>query len=164
LAPVVLMSGVAAARHVVTEERFRVVAFEHYTDSEALRSALGAIRGELGAEDRLLIVGQSNQFSPALFRWELGPPSGVPCFPLPIGGEGRLDPALATLVLLIGPLRSATPIGVENFNPARVRGVIEEVDRGDLVLRREFPLEDMQVALRLYRRARPLLQRTAACK
>jgi hypothetical protein len=165
LAPMVLMSGVAAARHVVTEERFRVVAFEHYIDSEALPSALGAIRGELRAEDRLLIVGQSNELSPALFRWELGPPSGVPCFPFPIGGEGRLDPALATLVLLVGPLGSAAaPIGVENFNPARVRGVLEEVDRGDLVLRREFPLEDIQVSLRLYRRATPLPQPTAACQ
>jgi len=165
LAPVVLMSGVVAARQVVTEERFRVVAFEHYIDSEALRSALGVIRGELGAEDRLLIVGQNSELSPALFRWELGPPSGLPCFPFPIAGQGRLDPALATLVLLIGPLGSpAAPIGVENFNPARVRGVSEEVERGVLVLRREFPLEDMQVALRLYRRAKPLLPPTAACR
>lgn len=164
LAPVVLMSGVVAAKYVVTEERFRVVAFEHYSDSEALRSALDAIRGELRAEDRLLIVGQSNDLSPALFRWELGPPSGAPCFPFPIGGEGRLDPALATLVLLIGPPGHAAPIGIENLNPAPVRSVIEEADRGDLVLRREFPLEDMQVTLRLYRRARPLLQPAAACQ
>jgi hypothetical protein len=165
LAPMVLTSGVVAARHVVTEERFRVVAFEHYTDSEPLRSALDAIRGELRAEDRLLIVGQSNELSPALLRWELGPPSGVPCFPFQIGGEERLDPALATLVLLIGSLGSAAaPIGIENFNPARVRGVREEVDRGDLVLRREFPLEDLQVAFRLYRRATPSLGEIVNCE
>lgn len=164
LAPVVLMSGLVAARHVVTQERFRVVAFEHYTDSEALRSALSAIRGELRAEDRLLIVGQSNELSPALFRWELGPPSGAPCFPFPIGGQGRLDPALATLVLLIAPLGPSAPIGVENVDPARVRGVLEDVDRADLVLRRELPLEDMQVALRLYRRARPLPQPESGCR
>jgi hypothetical protein len=165
LAPMVLTSGVVAARHVVAEERFRVVAFEHYTDSEGLRSALDVIRGELTAEDRLLIVGQSNELSPALFRWELGPPSGVACFPFQIGGVGRLDPALATLVLLIGPLGSDfDPIGVENYNPARVRGIREEVDRGSLVLRREFPIDDMHVALRLYRRLTPQPQRTAGCQ
>ncbi len=153
LAPVVLIAGVMSARNVVTEERFRAVAFEHYTDSEALRSALAAIRGELTAQERLLIVGQSNALSPALFRWELGPPSGVPRYPFPIAGEGRLDPGLATLVLLIGPLGSATPLGVDNVDPARVGAVREDVDRGALVLRREFPIEDMQVALRLYRRA-----------
>jgi hypothetical protein len=165
LALMVLTSGVSAARYVVTEERFRVVAFEHYTDSEALRSALDAIRVELRADDRLLIVGQSNELSPALFRWELGPPSGVPCFPFQIGGVGRLDPALATLVLLIGPLRSDfAPIGVENYNPAQVRGVREKVDRGDLILRGVFPLEDMHVVLQLYRRRTPPAQPTTRCK
>lgn len=154
LAPVVLVAGVVAARNIVTEERFRAVAFEHYTDSEALRLALAAIRGELTADERLLIVGQSNALSPGLFRWELGPPSGAPRYPFPIAGEGRLDPELATLVLLIGPLGSATPLGVENVDPARVGSVREDVDRGALALHREFPIEDMQVALRLYRRAR----------
>jgi hypothetical protein len=78
---------------------------------------------------------------------------------------GRLDPALATLVLLIGPLGSDfAPIGVENYNPARVRGIKEEVDRGSLVLRRQFPIDDMHVALRLYRRLTPQAQRTPGCQ
>ncbi|MGH9371015.1 MAG: hypothetical protein ACRD15_05740, partial [Vicinamibacterales bacterium] len=59
LAPIVVASGVIAARHVVTDERFTSLAFEHYTDSESLRVALDRIRGELSAGDRLLIVGQS---------------------------------------------------------------------------------------------------------
>jgi hypothetical protein len=153
LAPMVLASGLVAARHVVTEERFRVVAFEHYTDSEALRMAMGVIRGELTADDRLLIVGESDELSPALFRWELGPPSGVASFPFKIGGAGRLDPALATRVLLIVPLASDfAPIGVAHYDPARIDVVREEIDRGDLILRRELPLADLQVALRLYGR------------
>ena len=165
LAPVVLAFGVVAARHVVAEERFRVLAFELYTDSGALRSALDAIRGEVRAGDRLLIVGQSNELSPALFRWELGPPAGVPCFPFSIAGAARLEPALATLVLVVGALGADyAPIGVENFNPGRVRGVGEEIERGTLVLRGQFPIDDMQTVLRLYRRPAPQSQDTVACQ
>jgi hypothetical protein len=165
LAPMVLALGIFAARHVVAEERFRLLAFELYVDSGALRSALEAIRGQVRAEDRLLIVGQSNELSPALFRWELGPPSGVPCFPFSIAGASRLEPALATLVLVVGPLGSVyAPIGVENFNPARVRGVGEEIERGSLGRRGEYPIDDMQVTLRLYRRPTSQSQPTAACE
>lgn len=163
LAPLVLASGMLAARHVVREERFRGIAFEHYTFSEALRAALNLIRGDLHADDRLLIVGHTDQLSPALFRWELGPPSGVPCFPFLIGGAGRLHPALATRVLLIQrPGSDFAPIGVANYDPARLSDVREGIDRGDLVLLREMPLPDLQVALRLYHRTTPPQQR-AAC-
>jgi hypothetical protein len=163
LAPIVLASGVFAAGHVVTDERFRSVAFENYTNSEPLRAALDSIRRELTPDDRLLIVGQNNDLSPALFSWELGPPSGVACFPFPIGGVSRLDPALATRVLLLVPLDPRiSPLDPQNYNPARLREILNEVDRDDLVLRREFPLPDMQVALRLYERTSPRT-RTVEC-
>ena len=154
VAPAVLVMGVLAARRVVTEPRFRSVAFEHYTDSEPLSAALAGIRDELHAGDRLLIVGESNELSPALFRWELGPPSGVSCFPYPVGGSGRLDPALATRVLLLVPLDpGAAPLDASKADPARLRAIHDDVERGGLVLRREFTLPDMRVALRLYARA-----------
>lgn len=156
LACIVLGAGVFAARDVVTEERFRSIAFQNYTDSEPLRVALASIRGELKASDRLLIVGQSNDLSPALFRWELGPPSGVECFPFPIGGARRLDPALASHVLVLVPLEGAgAPLDVATFDPARLSALMADIQAGDLRLRREFPLEDLQVALRLYVRTSP---------
>jgi hypothetical protein len=163
LAPLVLASGVLVAGYVVREERFRAIAFEHYTFSDPLRAAVNMIRRELHADDRLLIVGHTDQLSPALLRWELGPPSGVACFPFQIGGAGRLHPALATRVLVIEPLGSDfAPIGVANYDPARLRDVREGIDRGDLALLREMPLPDLQVALRLYHRKTPP-QHRAAC-
>ncbi len=156
LAPFVVASGVIAARGLVTEQRFRALAFEHYVFSEPLRPALESIRGDLSAGDRLLVVGHTDQLSPALFRWELGPPSGVPRFPFPIGGTGRLDPALATKVLLVLPLGSGfPPINVEQYNPARLGEIRDRIDRGDLAIRRDMPLEDMHVSLRLYGRTSP---------
>ncbi len=153
LAPFVLVSGMIAARGVVNEERFRAIAFEHYTFSEPLRLALESIRGDLSADDRLLVVGHTDQLSPALFRWELGPPSGMPRFPFPIGGTGRLDPALATKVLLVLPPGAGfPPMNVENYSPARLGEIREQIDRGDLVLRRDIPLEGIHVVLRLYGR------------
>jgi hypothetical protein len=156
LAPLVLASGMLAAKRVVSEERFLAIAFEHYTFSQPLHVAVTTIRGELHADDRLLIVGHTDQLSPALFRWVLGPPSGVPCFPFQIGGAGRLHPALATRVLSIEtPGSDFAPIGVANYDPARLREVREGIDRGDLVLRREMLLPDLHVALRLYDRSNP---------
>jgi hypothetical protein len=164
LAPIILVSGVIAAQHVVTDERFTSVAFDIYTDSPPLRVALDGIRRELSAADRLLIVGESDELSPALFRWELGPPSGVACFPFQIGGTGRLDPALATRILLLVPPDSRTAVlNVQTYDPARLRVILEDVDRGDLVLRHEFPLRDLDVTLRLYARAAPPV-RIVACR
>lgn len=153
LAPLVVASGVVAARDVVTQARFRAVAFENYTDNDALRAALDSIRAELNAGDRLAIVGQSNELSPGLFRWELGPPSGMPCFPFEVGGAKGTDLALATRVLLIVPLGpDFAPLDVTSYYLAQRRAVLERVDRGALVFRREVPVPDMHVALRLYDR------------
>lgn len=156
LAPLVLASGVVAARSVVTEERFRVMAFEHYTDSAPLRAALATIHSGLGPDDRLAIVGHNNELSPGLFRWELGPPSGVPCFPSQIGGAGRLDLALATQVLLLTPAGAGVaPLDDASYYAAQRRAVLERVDRGEFALGREMALADLQVVLRLYRRTSP---------
>ena len=164
LAPLVLVSGVIAAREVVTQARFRAVAFENYSDNESLRTALDSIRAELNAADRLAIVGQGNWLSPALFRWELGSPSGAPCFPFEVGGARGTDLALATRVLLITPIDPAlAPLDVTSSYLAQRRAVLERVDRGDLVFRRELPLPDIHVTLRLYDR-RSASEPTAPCQ
>jgi hypothetical protein len=155
LAPLVVVCGVMAAREAVTEARFRTIAFENYTDNGALRAALDAIRDELNAEERLAIVGQGNELSPGLFRWELGPPSGVPCFPFEIGGARGVALGLATRVLLLQPLGpdAGSPLDVTSYYLAQRRAVEERIDHGELVLRRDIPLTDMRVALRIYDRA-----------
>jgi hypothetical protein len=161
---VVLAAGLVAASQVVTGERFRSIAFEHYSDSEGLRVALDAIRSELSAEDRLVIVGSSNDLSPALFRWELGPPSGVPCFPYEIAGAGRLDLGLATRALLIMPDDPANPpLDLAPYYQTRAREVLAAADRGDLSLDREIALPDLDAILRLYRRSSPPAQ-TVDCR
>jgi hypothetical protein len=156
LAPLVLASGVLAANRVVDEDRFRAVAFEHYTDSESLRNALRALRMQLGPDDRTAIVGQSNELSPALWRWELGPPTGVACFPYEIGGARRLDLALASKVLLLEPLNSdSTPLDPTTYYEPQRRAVLERVERGEFALLREFRLTDFGVVLKLYGRGSP---------
>jgi hypothetical protein len=153
LAPIVLAYGVMAAQQVVAEERFRVVAFEHYTDSQTLRAAFEVLRAELNQDDRLVILGQSNDLSPGLFRWELGPPSGVPCFPFQLGGSGGLDLALATRALILVPLGSERgTLDAPGSESAHRHAVQQAVARGDLVLRHDIPVADMHVALRLYHR------------
>lgn len=164
LAPLVLVAGVSAARNIVTQERFRAIAFENYTVSEDLRNALNAIRTELSPDDRLAIVGQGNELSPALLRWELGPPSGAPCFPFEIGGARGVDLALASRVLLLMPLETgASALDLTSYYLTQRQAVMDRVDRGELALRREFQLPDMHVALRLYDRRSPL-DRKAACE
>jgi hypothetical protein len=164
LAVTALASALVAARRVVAEERFRTIAFENYTHSDPLRAALGSIRGELTGEDRLVVVGQNNVLSPALFAWELGPPSGAACYPFPVGGLMRLDPALATHVLLVAALDpDRSPLDPPNYNPARLREILDDVERGGLRLRREFALADLQVSLRLYARTAPP-PRTVECR
>jgi hypothetical protein len=155
-AAAVLACGIAAARQVVSEDRFRSIAFEHYTDSEPLRQALGAMRSELGPDDRLAIVGQGNELSPGLFAWELGPPSGVACFPSAIGGAKRLDLALATRVVLMESMApaAATLDATSYYHPQRL-AVLERVQRGEFVPLRDFVLPDLHVLLRVFRRASP---------
>ena len=153
LAVMVLVSGLAAARAVVTEERFRIIAFENYTDNPILRAALDSIHGDLSPDVRLVVVGQSNELSPGMFRWELGPPSGAPCFPYEAGGVRGIDIRLATRVLLLEPSGPGSGrLDVTGFYLAQRSAVLERADRGALMLRREYSLPDMGVALRLYDR------------
>lgn len=164
LAPVVLVAGVSAARNIVTQERFRAIAFENYTDSEDLRNALNSIRTELLPDDRLAIVGQGNELSPALLRWELGPPSGALCFPFEIGGARGVDLSLVSKVLLMMPLETgASALDLTSYYMTQRQAVMDRVDRGELSLRREFQLPDMHVTLRLYDRQAPL-DRKAGCE
>jgi hypothetical protein len=164
LAPVMLLLGVAAARVVVTEDRFRMVAFDNYTDSESLRSALATIRRELTPDDRLAIVGEGNDLSPALMRWELGPPSGVACAPFQIGGATRIDPALATRVLLMEPFVAGRgSLDVTGYYLAQRQAIRTRVDAGEFGRRRDLRLDDMQVTFQMYDRAsRP--DRLVACE
>jgi len=163
LAVVVLIGGVSAARIVVNEPRFRQIAFENYTDNQTLREALDSIRADLTVDDRLAIVGQGNELSPALLRWELGPPSGAACFPFEIGGARGVDLALASTVLLMTPVDSgASALDLTGYYVAQRQAVLDRVNRRDLALRREFHVPDMHVALRLYDRTSS--NRTAACE
>lgn len=154
IAVLLLVSGVLAARRVVAEPRFHDVAFENYTDSDTLRAALDAMRAGLTPEDRLAIVGQSNELSPALLRWELGPPSGVACFPFEIGGAQGRDLRLATKVLLIVAVAGGeAALDQTSYYAAQRQAVLEQVTRGELVLGREFPIIDRHISLRLYERS-----------
>ena len=156
LAPVVLLLGVATARTVVTEERFRHVAFDNYTDSGALRDAFETIRGVLTAGDRLAVIGEGNDLSPALMRWELGPASGVACPPFQIGGAGRLDPALATRVLLLEPFEGGSgALDVTAYYLAQRQAILDRVAAGEFARGRDIQIGDMQVRLRLYDRVSP---------
>lgn len=164
LAPVVMATAVVAGRSVVQDRRFVDAAFEYYTDSSALVAALESIRGKLEADDRLLVIGQSDSLSPALFRWELGPPSGVACFPYEMGGTGRLDPALATRVLVLEPLDpDFVPLEALDVYRARRAEFVQRVDGGEFVLEGRYPVPDMGVALLLYQAvSRPA--REAPCR
>ena len=153
LAPAVLSAGVLVSKTVVTEERFRAVAFENYTDNSSLRAVFDSIRRELKPDDRLAIVGQSNELSPALFRWELGPPSGFPCSPFEIGGARGKDLGTATRVLLLMPMGSEPPLlDITTFYLAQRQAVLDEVDRGELTIDREIPVPDRHLSVRLYHR------------
>ena len=163
-APIVAVAGVLAAPGVAAEPRFRAAAFEHYTDSPTLSAALAEIRRELNGLDRLVIVGQSNDLAPAMFRWELGPPSGAPCFPFEAVGASRLDPGLATRVLLLEPIDPAqSSLDAAPHHAARRRETLEAVERGELRLHREFLVADLNVTLRLYLRPTALPQ-PAPCR
>jgi len=154
VAVLLLVSGVLAARRLVAEPQFHDVAFENYTDSDALRAALDSMRAGLTPEDRLAIVGQSNELSPALLRWELGPPSGVACFPFEIGGAQGRDLRLATKVLLIVAVAGGeAALDQTSYYAAQRQAVLEQVTRGELVLGREFPMMDRHISLRLYERS-----------
>jgi hypothetical protein len=150
LAPVVAVAGIAGAREAVGEERFRAVVMENYTASAPLRDALDGLRSALRDDDRLLIVGEMNELSPALFRWELGRASGRSCDPFPVGGIARLDPERATRLLLVTGEPDGQPVGVGDYDPVRIAGIRAAMDRGDLVLQREYAVPDLGVTLRLY--------------
>lgn len=163
LAAFVLVAGLLVSRELVLSERFRSVAFELYTDSAPLKAALGVVRAGLTPADRVAVVGENNDLSPALFRWELGPPSGAPCFPLVLAGVNRQDLDLATHVLLLENLGPDSRLDDVAHYTTQRNAVLARIERGDLVLRQEFSLPDLGVTMRLYHRAAPTAD-AAACR
>ena len=155
-APIVLLVGLAASERVVHEPRFKTAAFEHYFDSPDLRQALDLLRKTIGADDRLAIGGQNNELSQAALAWELGPPSGVRCFPFELSGARRLELPLATKVLLIVP-DPANPDSQDepDYYVAQRQAVQDRVVRGELVLRHDIAVPDLGVSLRFYARPSP---------
>ena len=153
-APVVVAAGMAASGRVLDEERFRTAAFEHYVESPALARALQVLRAEIGPEDRLAIGGQNNELSHAILSWELGPPSGVRCFPFELSGARRIELPLATKVLLVVP-SAENPAATDEppYYAAQRRAVQEGVERGELALRHDIAVPDVAVSLRFYSRA-----------
>lgn len=154
-APFVLFAGVAGSQRVVHQPRFQSPAFEHYVESPDLRQAFEVVRKEIGPDDRLAIGGQNNDLSHALLGWELGPPSGVRCFPFELSGARRIDVSLATRVLLIVPTATAAAQDEPAYYVAQRRAVQERVERGALALRRDIAVPDLNVSLRLYARPSP---------
>ena len=135
------------------EDRFRALASEHFTESAALRAALDSIRAGLGPEDRLAIIGQSNDLSPALLRWELGPPSGAPCFPFEVGGERQPSLNAASHALLaVSAGAERSPLDDTDTYRSQRQELEDRAARNEFVLRREMPIDDMSIALRLYGR------------
>ena len=164
IALIVLATGVAASRRVVTQDRFRAIAFENYTDHEALRVAIDAIRGELKPGDQLAVVGESNELSPALLRWQLGRPSGFACSPFEIGGAKGADLAAATKILLMMPMGSEPPVlDITSYYLGQRQAVLDAVARGTFRLRRDLPVPDRHLSLRTYERtSAPLV--SAPCR
>jgi len=152
-APVVIGYALATAQTVVAGEPFRRLAFENYVDSPALHQALATLRADIGPVDRLAILGRSDALSPALFKWQLGPPAGETSFPLDI--VRAVDVALidtATCVLLIAPSHAELSSDeIRGDFPRHVARLQPWLDAGTFILTREIPVSDLQVTLRFYR-------------
>jgi len=148
-----LIFAVAEAPAVVASEPFQRVAFENYIDSPALSPAFETIRSGLGPTDRIVVLGRSNDLSPGLFDWELGPPSGAAAFPVKTldGGDTVIDEA--TRVVLIAPTRPGLTSSEITAAYARHAAALQKtLDRGEFVLDRDLPVSTLYVTLRVYRR------------
>jgi hypothetical protein len=150
-----LIFAVADAPAIVASESFQRIALEHYTDSPALNTAFETIRSGLSPTDRIAVLGRSNELSPGLFDWELGPPSGAPAFPVSIvgGGDDVIDHA--TRVVLIVPTSSElTSAEITEAYAGHASALQKRLDRGELALDRDLPVDTLHVTLRVYRRVR----------
>lgn len=154
VASILFVIAAAVPAAIVRQDRFETVAFEHYTRSESLHAALRTIRSQLTDRDRLVIVGQSNQLSPALFRLAIGPPSGGHCFPFEIGGADRLDISAATHILLLTSVSEGGDDPIVH-NPSRLPGVLAAIERQEFTLRQRFAIPEARSDLALYARPTP---------
>ncbi len=156
LAAVIGAAGLAAVRVVTSQDRFHEIAFENYVDSASLCEALASIRADLHERDRLAIVGQGDAVSPALFRRELGPAAGVACTPFELGGAQGIDIARTNRVLLLEPASGESQtLDRPDYYVAQRARVLDLAAQRTLIARRDIPLPDLGIVLRLYDRTVP---------
>jgi hypothetical protein len=155
-AAAIAVYGAASAHEIVRSNVFQRVAFENYLRSEALTAAFQSLRDSVGRDDQVAVQGRSETLSPALFKWQLGPPAGFPKFPVEVGADDPMRLDAATRVVLIVPTESTLATAeISSRYAAHASMLQERVDRSELVLERELPVHDQHVAFRLYRRVAP---------
>jgi hypothetical protein len=154
-APIVLAYGLVTAREIVKVEPFLGVAFNNYVHSPTLLAAFTSVREAIGDNDRVAVLGESEELSPSLFRWQLGPPSGLKHFPIEVGTGtlDRLDQATRVVLIVPASPELAPPDLVSRY-PVHASALQQRVDRGDFSFEREVPMNDPHVSFRLYRRNR----------
>jgi hypothetical protein len=152
-APFVLTFGLVTAREIVHTDRFRSIAFNNYIHSEPLRAAFASLRGAVTADDRIAVQGQSEELSPGLFMWQLGPPSDLRDFPTVVTSDNLGALNEATRVVLVAPTEpELAPSEISTRYPTHAAALQQRVDRGEFRFEREFPVSDLHVSFRLYRR------------
>ena len=142
-------------REIVKVEPFLGVAFNNYVHSPTLLAAFTSVREAIGDNDRVAVLGESEELSPSLFRWQLGPPSGLKHFPIEVGTGtlDRLDQATRVVLIVPASPELAPPDLVSRY-PVHASALQQRVDRGDFSFEREVPMNDPHVSFRLYRRNR----------
>ncbi len=163
LALVTVGAGVSAARSAVTQERFRLIAFENYTDNDALRGALDSIQG--GSPPTIAWrLSARVMICPPLFRWGIGTAIRRALFAFRDRGSAGHGPRARDPGAADGAARRrSVSLDETSAYLAQRRSVMDAIGRGELMLRREIPLPDMNVSLRLYdRTSRPTAE--AACR
>jgi hypothetical protein len=143
---VVLGAALATAGSVTTREPFTRLASENYVTSAALADAFASIRRTIPAGGRVAVVGRQDRVSPALVRWQLGPPSGHARFPDEVVRVADL-PLLDTAEVIVQIEPSEVP------TERATQRVTEQVRAGVLVQFAMFAIAELDVTIRVFVRA-----------
>jgi len=149
---ILISTGIILFHNTVIGDSFKKFAFYIYTESPELTNSFNKIRNQIGNEDRLVIIGgTNNMLSPALIEWEFGAPRGYKNFQGIFLGNDYKTLNNATHLLIIAPLHNNTDVEFLDSYNQHSEKINELISNRKVQFLTESDIDDFNFSFKIYK-------------
>jgi len=154
LSLLVLYYGATFSKSSMQDVRFKKFAFEQYTDNNQINNGFQWMRNSVNEKYSVAILGKSDQLSPSLFYWNLGPPKGYFHYIGTVNPKQYFSLRKADYITIITPNNEKADYEITHTYQIHADYIRYLLDSNDIVYLDEFNIDSINLTFRLYRNLR----------